>query len=413
MAQSPLISSGTVDITPQRPITLAGYAKRTAPFQGIADRLEANVLLVRGVSSRAVIVTADLLYPGETLRNLLLEHLGLADKDEELFLAASHTHFAPMTAPSMPRLGIADAGYVRYVFERIAGLIGSLEQAVAPSDCSYHEGRAHHSINRRLVRRRLTTSGLTKCVGWGPNPDGERDESVRILKFSKPGGEPVAIIWNYACHPNAFHDRRQVSAEYPGVVRSRLRSEFGNIPVLFLQGFSGDVRPPFAGMPSGIAGLARTVLLGPQFRTPARAEWERWSNSMADCVTAIARSSPIGLEISSPILKRVEIPQHKFSSGDCDNKSLFWHMLDCGGFRVVGINAEPVVEYRRLIEKLIGVPVLTAGCLDQTQCYLPSDAMIAGRGYEVDGFRSLMSFDGRFGAQLQNSIIGGLQEALT
>src|SRR5579862_2307211 len=232
MAQSPLISSGTVDITPQRPITLAGYAKRTAPFQGIADRLEANVLLVRGVSSRAVIVTADLLYPGETLRNLLLEHLGLADKDEELFLAASHTHFAPMTAPSMPRLGIADAGYVRYVFERIAGLIGSLEQAVAPSDCSYHEGRAHHSINRRLVRRRLTTSGLTKCVGWGPNPDGELDESVRILKFSKPGGEPVAIIWNYACQPNAFHDRRQVSAEYPGVVRSRLRSEFGNIPVL-------------------------------------------------------------------------------------------------------------------------------------------------------------------------------------
>jgi len=412
MAQPPLISSGTVDITPQRPLVLGGYAKRTTPFRGIADRLEANVLLVRGVSSRVVIVTTDLLYPGETLRSLLLEYLGFADKPEQLFLAASHTHFAPMTAPSMPRLGVVDAGYVRYVFVQIAGLIKSLEKAGASCDCTYHEGRAHHSMNRRLVRLRVTRSGLSTGAGWGPNPNGERDESVRILKFSKTGGDPVAIIWNYACHPNGFHDREHISAEYPGVIRSRLRSEFGNIPILFLQGFSGDVRPPFVGVSSGIAGLARRVLLGPQFRTPVQAEWEQWSNSLADCVTSIARSSAARLETSSPMVKRIEIPEHEFSSGEGGNKSLFWHLLDCGGFRVAGINAEPVVEYRRLIDQLIGVPVLTAGCLDQTHCYLPSDTMIPRRGYEVDGFRRLMGFDGRFRAQLQNSIISGLKEAL-
>ena len=68
MAQLPLISSGTADIAPQRPLMLGGFAKRTEPFRGVADRLEANVLVVRGVSLRAVIVTTDLLYPGETLR---------------------------------------------------------------------------------------------------------------------------------------------------------------------------------------------------------------------------------------------------------------------------------------------------------------------------------------------------------
>jgi hypothetical protein len=414
MAQPPLISSGTVDIAPQRPLMLGGFAKRSAPFRGIADRLEANVLVVRGVSSRAVIVTTDLLYPGETLRALLLENLGLAEKAEELFLSASHTHFAPMTAPSMPRLGIADAGYVRYVFGQIAALIKSIEEAGAPCDCTYHEGHADHSMNRRLVRLRLTRSGLAKSAGFGPNPKGERDEGVRILKFSKPGGEPVAVIWNYACHPSGFHDHLQISAEYPGVVRSRLRSEFGNIPILFLQGFSGDVRPPFAGMPSGVGGLARRVLLGPQFRIPKKDEWERWSNSLAGCVTSIARSSPTRLEISSPVLKRVEIPEPEFAAGDGGYKSLFWHVLDCGGFRIVGINAEPVVEYRRLIEKyLTGAPFLTAGCLDQTHCYLPSDAMVPVRGHEVDGFRPLLGFDARFRARLQDSVISGLKEALT
>jgi|SRR5208282_4007029 hypothetical protein len=76
MAQPPLISSGTVDIAPQRPLMLGGFAKRTEPFRGVADRLEANVLVVRGVSSRAVIVTTDLLYPGETLKGSFIGELG-------------------------------------------------------------------------------------------------------------------------------------------------------------------------------------------------------------------------------------------------------------------------------------------------------------------------------------------------
>jgi len=107
MAAEFLISSGSVDITPRRRVMLGGYHKRTAPFTAIADRLEANVLLVKGPSSRVVIVSTDLLYPGETLRAHLIKNLGLGDDGLELFFCASHTHFAPMTAPSMPRLGVA------------------------------------------------------------------------------------------------------------------------------------------------------------------------------------------------------------------------------------------------------------------------------------------------------------------
>ncbi len=51
MAQEFLISSGTVDITPYRPVMLGGYNKRTAPFTAIAGRLEANVLSSAPISS--------------------------------------------------------------------------------------------------------------------------------------------------------------------------------------------------------------------------------------------------------------------------------------------------------------------------------------------------------------------------
>ena len=414
MTQKFLISSGSVDITPRRPVMLGGFNKRTAPFTSVASRLEANVLIVRGASSRVIVVSTDLLYPGETLRNQLVTNLGLEDRSEELFLCASHTHSAPMTAPSIPLLGIADDEYVNYVATQITALVKSIEHKGETSICTYRVGSADHSMNRRLVRARLTRSGFARSSGFGPNPNGDRDESVRILEFAKPNGEPSAVIWNYACHPTDFPGFLQVSAEYPGIVRSRLRSQLGDIPVLFLQGFSGDVRPPFSGRSAGIAGFARRVLVGPQFRQPLRREWEEWSNSLAESVASFARSPGRTLQIDSLLIRRVEVPENEFAAGGSGDKSLIWHLIDCGGFRIVGINAEPVVEYRRLLEKSFSgkEPLLTVGCLDQPICYLPTDNMIPEQGYEVEGFRSLFNFDARFQNQLQDSVIRRLKEAL-
>jgi hypothetical protein len=414
MAQEFLISSGSVDITPRRPMMLGGFNKRTAPFTSVASRLEANALLIKGASSRVVIVSTDLLYPGETLRAQLEHDLGLEDRSAELFLCASHTHSAPMTAPSIPHLGIADDEYVRLVATQITELVKSIEDKGEPCVCSYHIGNADHSMNRRLVRPRLTRSGFARSSGFGPNPGGDRDESVRIVEFSKASGELSAVIWNYACHPTDFPESLQVSAEYPGIVRARLRSQLGDVPVLFLQGFSGDVRPPFSGRSSGIAGLARRILVGPQFRQPLKREWEQWSSSLADSVASFATSSGRTLQIDSLILKRIEVPENEFAAGGTGNKSLVWHLVDCGAFRIVGINAEPVVKYRRLLEESIagGGPLLTVGCIDQPVCYLPSDNMIPEQGYEVEGFRSLFDFSARFQNRLQDAVIRRLREAL-
>jgi hypothetical protein len=269
-------------------------------------------------------------------------------------------------------------------------------------------------MNRRLVRFRVTRSGLARSSGLGPNPNGDRDESVRILEFVKPGGKPIAVLWNYACHPTDFPDFLQVSPEYPGIVRSRLRSEFGDIPILFLQGFSGDVRPPFSGRSAGFVGFMRRVLVGPQFRNPLDGEWEKWSNSLADQVVSFARSIPRSLQIDSLTTKRVHVSESEFAAGGSGSKSLIWHLVDFGGFRIVGINAEPVVKYRRLLEKeLSEKPLLTAGCIDQPICYLPTDNMIPERGYEVEGFRTLFYFDARFQDRLQDAVIRPLRTALS
>lgn len=408
------ISMGTVDITPERRLMLGGYSKRTALFTEVADRLEANVVVVNGSSSRVILISTDLLYPGDMLRNELLKRLGPLANESALFLCASHTHYAPMTASSMLRLGVVNLEYVQTIAARIAAFIKSIESTPTPCFCTYHEGEVNHSINRRLSCLRLSSHGLSRGVGMGPNPSGQRDEHVRILKFASTEGKPLALIWNYACHASDAVDMLKVSAAYPGVVRSRLRAHLGPIPILFLQGFSGDVRPPFTGIPGGIKGLARRALLGPQFRPPRPAQWQAWSDTLATSVVSFAQKPSPVLQVYSPAAKRIEVPEHEFLVGGEGSKSLTWHLIDCRGFRIVGINAEPVVEYRRLLAKYLGdVPFLSAGCLDQTHCYLPSDEMIPEAGYEVNGFQPLFNFKGRFRENLQAPIVCRLREAVT
>jgi hypothetical protein len=305
-----------------------------------------------------------------------------------------------------------DPAYVDYVSERIALLIGGMQRGKRHrASCTYHEGELNHSMNRRLACVRLGRFGVSRSIGLGPNPHGERDEKARILRFADSDGDPIVVVWNYTCHASDFFDPLRVSAAYPGRVRRRLRAELGNIPVLFLQGFAGDVRPPFYGISADVKGLIKRAMFGPQFRAPTKREWDGWSDSLAASITAINRSSPAEVEIGEPMTERIGVPQADFVTGGGGSKALFWHVVDCAGFQVVGINAEPVVRYRSLIQAAFDSrPLLTVGCLDQTHCYLPTDDMIEQGGYEVEGFRRLFAFEGRFRGRMQDSIIDRLKQ---
>ena len=71
----------------------------------------------------------------------------------------------------------------------------------------------------------------------------------------------------------------------------------------------------FQADPLALAGFARRVLVGPQFRQPLRREWEQWSNSLAESVASFARSSGRTLKIDSLVLKRVAVPENEFAAG--------------------------------------------------------------------------------------------------
>src|SRR5439155_632214 len=256
---SAFVSAGSVDITPDRPLPLAGYADRRGPSRGVADPLELNALLLRAPGQSVAILTADLLFVTAELKARLLEAVGakLGLDEASLLVAASHTHTAPAVDASKPRLGVCDAAYADLVAGRATELLGQLA-SIDPVPChiDYRTGSADHAINRRRPGWRGVRSA--------PNPAGPRDETVHLLTCSDQTDRPLAVLWSYACHPVGFPARPKVRADFPGVVRRALRAARGaGLPVLLLPGFAGAVGPTETGADArfgrsvGEPGLAR------------------------------------------------------------------------------------------------------------------------------------------------------------
>ena len=65
---------GIVDITPSESIELAGFAGQHRRFDDVHSRLESNFAFLRDDTSKHLLVSVDLLYPG-ILGALLTERL--------------------------------------------------------------------------------------------------------------------------------------------------------------------------------------------------------------------------------------------------------------------------------------------------------------------------------------------------
>jgi hypothetical protein len=390
-----LYAAGAVDITPERPLPLAGYAGRSECYTGVADALEANVLVCRDAHETVVMVAFDLLHVGELLRQKLQAALAEV-RPEQLFLTASHTHFAPATDPTTPGLGQVDEDYVALVADRTAGLVRKLLRMPGqPMLLGTGRCATSLSVNRRLAGWRITGKFpfVRHGVWMAPNPAGPVDRHIQVARI----GTDV-VLWTFACHPSFLPQMSHVSADFPGFVRAALRRALGeHTTVLFWQGFSGDVFPSFVASMKTVAGRIQRKLLSRA--EVVRAEvWQRWATTLAGQVIAAVRGINSQESAFSLACRRSEIPAEALVPGSATGKRIRAHRVDLGAaLRVVGISAEMVVEYLPVFEGLFGPgPLFCVSCMDGVIGYVPTAQMLSEGGYEVDGFRAAFGLAGQF-----------------
>lgn len=402
---APMAAAAFLDITPLVPVPLAGVASRVRPFDAIGSRLEVNALAVRKRGGHCVvIVTIDTLFVGRRVHELLSAHFEKrhGQRASDLMILASHTHFAPSIDESKPRLGPVDLAYQSLVVDRCCGLIDKVVTATGvPVHVERRQGTSTAAINRRRhwPFPRLSRRGIAGPEAvMAPNPAGPIDRRVVVWTLAGPDKRPLAMIWHFSCHPTGYPRKLDVSSEFPGVVRARLRARFGaNLPVLFLQGFAGDIRPNVPETRSVVKRASRSFFRGPNFDEFNLEGWERWAEGLADDVERVVSSAetlvPEGGQAADAISSAsYAIPLSLLAQGEAHDRLVRLHRLRIGStIDIVAVAAEPLCRLGALVPFSDAAAV---GYLGDTFGYWPSDADQPLGGYEVRHFVQPFSLAG-------------------
>ncbi|HEV2749286.1 MAG TPA: hypothetical protein VGV12_02055 [Gemmatimonadales bacterium] len=422
LALSGVLAAGSISITPDRPLPLAGFTDRLEESTAVADPLELNALLLRRPTATLAILTADLLFVTQDLKHRIAARVrpDLVLDDASFLLAASHTHFAPAVDPSKPLLGPVDPAYVDLVVERGAALLRRLADANTGQGeprIEYRSGIAAHAINRRRMGWRLSPRAPhlpRRAALRAPDPMGPRDETIHVVTPLDPGGRPRAVLWSYACHPVSFAEPQHVSADYPGVVRRALRAAIGggggsDLPVLFLQGCAGDIRPRELGRPRALGRRLAELVFGKLFTPFTPAEYRAWSESLAASVVEVARAPGRAFPLGSPFRTALtSLPLADLLDGvhPADRSVTLQRLEPAPGLAIEAISAEPVAEYGLAARATTpeGMVVIPAGYTDSVFGYLPTARMLGQHGYEDEGFMGPFGLTGRFRPDLEQVV---------
>jgi len=400
------LRSKVVDISPEVETFLgAGVTEPVAPSY---TDLEANIILLedwRGY--KLLFVSIDTLYVGPILTQLLKSAVSHLLPASAVVVAASHTHNSPMLDPTKPMLGEVTQEH----FDRIRANLISATRAVFDSPATQVKIQAKQfNVENRVSRRRtlipivISWHRLTTLrVHMFPNKrqirGGVRSE---IIEFVSDNGSVVGCVWIMPCHPVAYPKPNKITSNYVGELRSefrRIHTENMNLPFCFIQGASGDLRPPSlkqrAEAPSSPS-FTNLMLSQPIFSKGysnfSERGYELWvrdlmtdffsaeqSSSWSPALTGVLRSDIMSLPLAQ-----------LFQYSDSQEREITCQLVEISGLRIVLISAEPTAAVARRLRRL-AANVSAGGCIGDTFGYLTSPGQEFLGGYEAVGFQGPFS----------------------
>jgi hypothetical protein len=386
-------TSGSVDISPVRIVEM-GCGPNNQEISGADPALEVNILAFFDEHNEEIflIISIDALYVGEELRKKIETYFFEKILSKNIFFAASHTHYAPQVDFKKQNLGRVDVEHFNHVCNLILELINELLLAPRePFEILYGSFISKNIISRRKFRWIGGQSKKIKLKKYFfiPNKKSLENTEGHIVKLIC-GGKALAYIWQLPCHPTSLPFNFTHSSHYPGVIRNKLRArEKRKIPVIFLQGFSGELRPPSVAKPKSILEFFRLIILGRWFTDFSKNEFDEWNNSIfLEMIETLQSekfiSSKYVPENIEAIRREIDLNQ-VVQRGEHSSKVLTIHLLNFEKINIFGISAEVTSPYAKYLKSISGdnytIPV---GCIDDTFGYLPTDLMIKQGGYESE-----------------------------
>ena len=239
-----------VEITPDRPQWLLGYAARRST--GVHDPLYHRVLAMDDGKTQFFLASTDIALVSPAFYDEFCEELNKQTgiRAGQVWWAATHTHSAPEVGPpGLPRAFLGnrydhepDWEYARRVKTSLIDSIREARAKLAPARLSVGVTTAMANINRRA-------RDAEGRIWLGMNPEGPVDRQVGLIRLERPDGSLIALVANYAMHGTVLGGANTlISGDAPGIVAGYVEEKL-NAPVLFLNGAAGDIAPIYSVYP--------------------------------------------------------------------------------------------------------------------------------------------------------------------
>ncbi len=207
----------------------------------VNDTLYVKALVLDNTLTKAVIITIDAVAIGEIghVRNNYLSNIRLAlEKEfkirpENVIINASHCHgkvCSDLEEKTLEAVRIASAK----MFNVKTGSGRGFENRIS-------ENRRFKLANGREIdsRRAYSLPPDKQIAEVGPI-----DPEIGILRIDKMNGEPLAILYNFACHPIQGVPSEGNTADITGFASKTIENCFNNNCIaFFIQGCAGDINP--------------------------------------------------------------------------------------------------------------------------------------------------------------------------
>lgn len=244
--EAPLVPVGVakVDITPETPVRMYGYAARKTESEGIAGRLKATALAFGPDSGEgpAVLLTVDCGAVPAALRDEVFRRVQgrAALKPERFVLCNSHNHSGPNLKGMDEMTGDEHEHLARYA----AQLTDRLEQVILkalasrrPGRLAWTQGTVGFAANRRVLKD-------GKWSGFGAVPDAPVDHTLSLLRVTDADGKLLAVVVNYACHNTTLRGNfKQLHGDWAGCAQESIEADQPGAVALVTIGCGADADP--------------------------------------------------------------------------------------------------------------------------------------------------------------------------
>jgi hypothetical protein len=250
-----LVGAGTTNITPDRPVALAGqFHVRIA--RTVASPCTATALALESrdgdkVLDQAIMVSCDLVGIRDDIQEQVRKKVAprLPGFDvRKLVLNATHTHTAPEMREGrydIPKDVMQPSEFTAFLVDRLGDVIVETWNRRAPGGVSWGLGHAVVAYNRRMVYADGSAQmyGPTNTAAFR-GIEGPEDHGVEVLFFWDKDNRLIATAVNVPCPTQEAEHESVINADFWHPVREQLRKQHGkDLCVLGWVGAAGDQSP--------------------------------------------------------------------------------------------------------------------------------------------------------------------------